>query len=104
MHWFNNLQSIPTIRQLREQTKTLTNRELSNAQKRLLAGDRPDLVLEQFAHALSQKFMHNPTEHLRRNHDEELLMTTRQLFDLDATLASSTDINNNERQNESNKD
>ena len=88
MHWFNNLQSIPTIRQLREQTKILADNELDNAQKRLLAGDDPNFVLQQFAHSLSQKFMHNPTEHLRRNHDEALLLTTRELFDLDAQTAT----------------
>ena len=83
MHWFNNLQSIPTIRQLRDQTHTITSSELATAKKRLLAGDDPEQVLEQFAHALSQKFMHTPTESLRRNHDEALLLATRQLFDLE---------------------
>lgn len=90
MHWFNNLQSIPTIRQLRDQTQALTQRELDSAQKRLQAGEDPDLVLQQFAHSLSQKFMHNPTEHLRSSHDEALLLTTRQLFDLDTEQAPST--------------
>ena len=83
MHWFNNLQSIPTIRQLRDKTHTITSSELATAKKRLLAGDDPEQVLQQFAHALSQKFMHNPTESLRRNHDEALLLATRQLFDLE---------------------
>ncbi|MCL4136457.1 UNVERIFIED_CONTAM: hypothetical protein GTU68_014280 [Idotea baltica] len=83
MHWFNNLQSIPTIRELRDQTQTITQKELVSARKRLLAGDDPEQVLQQFAHALSQKFMHNPTESLRRNHDEALLLATRQLFDLE---------------------
>ena len=83
MHWFNNLQSIPTIRELRNQTNLITQNELAIAKRRMLAGDDPEQVLQQFAHALSQKFMHNPTESLRRNHDEALLLATRQLFDLD---------------------
>ena len=83
MHWFNNLQSIPTIRQLRDQTSQLTEAELHNARKRLQAGENPELVLQQFAYALTQKFMHSPTESLRQNHDEELLMATRELFSLD---------------------
>jgi len=82
MQWFNNLQSIPTIRQLRNQTQTITQQELANAQKRLQAGDQPEQVLEQFAHTLSQKFMHSPTESLRQNHDEALLLATRELFKL----------------------
>jgi len=83
MHWFRNLQSIPTIRQLRDQTTIMTEAELLNAQRRLQAGDDPALVLEHFAHALSQKFMHHPTESLRQRHDEELLIATRELFGLD---------------------
>ncbi|MEM7360804.1 MAG: glutamyl-tRNA reductase [Pseudomonadota bacterium] len=83
MHWFNNLQSLPTIRQLRDQTSQMAEIELQNARKRLQAGENPDEVLQHFAHALSQKFMHNPTESLRQKHDEELLRATRELFDLD---------------------
>ena len=84
MHWFDNLQSIPTIRQLRNQTEETTNAELLNAQKRLSAGDNPEQVLQQFAHALSQKFMHHPTELLRQSNDDQLLAATRALFGLDS--------------------
>jgi len=83
MHWFENLQSIPTLRQLRNRTTEITNAELLSAQKRLKAGDDPARVLQQFAHALSQKFMHHPTESLRQSHDDELLAATRELFGLD---------------------
>ena len=83
MHWFNNLHSIPTIRQLRDHTSKLAEFELKNAQKRLQAGESPDTVLQQFAHALSQKFMHDPTESLKQSHDEDLLRATRELFGLD---------------------
>lgn len=83
MHWFNNLQSIPTIRQLRNRTSKITEQELRNAQKRLRAGDDPNQVLQQFAHSLSRKFMHHPTESLRQKHDENLLAVARELFGLD---------------------
>ena len=83
MHWFNNLQSIPTIRQLREQTAEITETELQYARRRLQAGDSAEDVLQQFARALTQKFMHSPTESLRQNHDESLLIATRELFGLD---------------------
>jgi len=83
MHWFQNLQSIPTIRQLRDRTSSVTENELRNAKKRLKAGEDPNTVLEHFAYALSQKFMHNPTESLRQKHDEALLSATRELFGLD---------------------
>jgi glutamyl-tRNA reductase len=83
MHWFQNLQSIPTIRQLRDRTSSITESELLSAKKRLAAGDDPAIVLEYFAHALSRKFMHHPTESLRQKHDETLLAATRELFGLD---------------------
>ncbi len=83
MHWFNNLQSIPTIRQLRDRTSSIRDNELENAKRRLKAGEDPAVVLEHFAHALSQKFMHHPTESLRQKHDEALLSATRELFGLD---------------------
>ena len=83
MHWFKNLQSIPTIRQLRDRTSSITENELVNAKKRLNAGEDPSVVLEHFAYALSQKFMHHPTESLRQKHDEALLSATRELFGLD---------------------
>lgn len=83
MHWLENLESIPTILQLRDRTKKITQNELANAQRRLQVGENPEIVLQQFAHALSQKFMHGPTESLRQSHDEELLRATRELFDLD---------------------
>lgn len=83
MHWFKNLQSIPTIRQLRDRTSSMAETELQNARRRLQVGDDPSQVLEHFAHALAQKFMHHPTESLRQRHDEALLIATRELFGLD---------------------
>jgi len=83
MNWFDNLQSIPTLRTLRTQIETITDIELLSAKRRLKKGDSPEEVLEQFAHALSQKFMHNPTESLRQSHDDALLMAAHALFGLD---------------------
>ena len=90
MHWFNNLQSIPTLRQLRDRTSKITDAELAAAQKRLNAGDDPMQVLQQFGHALSQKFMHHPTESLRQRHDDALLRATRELFALDSDSNKTT--------------
>jgi len=83
MNWFENLQSIPTLRKLRSQIQNITDAELDNARRRLLNGDDPEKVLQQFAHALSKKYMHNPTESLRQSHDDALLMATHALFGLD---------------------
>jgi glutamyl-tRNA reductase len=83
MHWYKNLQSIPTIRQIREQTSGLVDAELAQALRRLEAGDAPTDVLQVFAHSITQKFMHQPTEKLRKRHDEDMLSAARELFDLD---------------------
>ena len=85
MNWFTNLQSLPTIRQLRNHTSAITDTELSHARRRLQAGDDPAVVLELFAHAISQKFMHQPTEALRQKNDDALLNAAKYLFGLDDT-------------------
>lgn len=83
MNWYQTLASIPTLRELRDRTQNIKQIELEHARRRLLAGDDPAEVLELFAHALSQKFMHHPTESLRQHHNEELLVAARELFGLD---------------------
>ncbi|GAA6139925.1 glutamyl-tRNA reductase [Arenicella sp. 4NH20-0111] len=83
MLWYQTLASVPTLRQLRDRTQLIKENELINARRRLVAGDDPAEVLELFAHALSQKFMHHPTESLRQKHDEDLLFAARELFGLD---------------------
>ena len=83
MNWYHTLASVPTLRELRDRTQSIKQVELEQARRRLLAGDDPAEVLELFAHALSQKFMHHPTESLRQHHNEELLIAARELFGLD---------------------
>jgi len=84
MNWYETLASVPTLRELRDRTQAIKQSELEHARRRLLAGDDPADVLELFAHALSQKFMHHPTESLRQQHNKELLLAARELFGLDS--------------------
>ena len=84
MNWYETLASVPTLRELRDRTQAIKQSELEYARRRLLAGDDPADVLELFAHALSQKFMHHPTESLRQQHNKELLLAARELFGLDS--------------------
>ena len=83
MLWFRSLASVPTLRELRDRTRAIKDSELNNARRRLQAGDDPAEVLELFAHTLSQKFMHHPTESLRQSQDEDILIAARELFGLD---------------------
>ncbi len=83
MFWLDSLQAIPTLRDLRSKTEAITSQQLEHAQRRLLAGDSPEEVLSTFAHALSQKFMHEPSEWLKQQSDEERFAIARTLFGLD---------------------
>jgi glutamyl-tRNA reductase len=83
--WVRSLDAVPTIRALRETTEALRDAEVRRARRRLARGDDPELVLEQLARALTNKFTHAPTDALKRaNHDgnNALLDAARRLFNL----------------------
>ncbi len=85
MRWIKSLDSVPTIRALRETTSALGNIELKRAQQRLAAGDDPQKVIEELARALTNKFTHAPSAVLRQaDHDGNaaLLDAARKLFNL----------------------
>jgi len=79
MHWFQNLESVPTIRSLRDQTYSLFQDELEAAKKRIRNGQNPQEVIDQFAHTMFKKVMHSPTEKLRKSQDESLIIATQEL-------------------------
>lgn len=83
MQWLNQLEYVPTIRALRDYTQALTDQELTKALRRLDTGEDPDAVLRQFAHALSQKFMHDPSAALNSTEDQRLKAAVMKLFNLD---------------------
>lgn len=85
MRWMRSLESIPTIKSLREQLNKTQEQELKKAQKRLLAGDDPSDVLQTFAHSLSNKYLHHPSQRLRLAEMEgnvSLITSAKKLFDL----------------------
>ena len=85
MHWVKSLDSVPTIRALRENASALRDRELKLAQARLARGEDPDKVLTQLARALTNKFTHAPSSALQQaDHDgnADLLNAARKLFNL----------------------
>lgn len=83
IQWLNHLDHEPLIRALRQQTLDLSNIELEKSLKRIHAGDNPELVLQQFARALSHKFLHQPTTIVNESNDEQILNAVRNLFGLD---------------------
>ncbi len=85
MHWVRSLDTVPSIRALRETADAVRDAELERARRRLALGEDPEQVMERLARALTNKFMHAPTTALRSAHhgdDEVLRDTVRKLFNL----------------------
>ena len=58
--WLRGRASVPLIQDLRARGDGLRAAELDRARRHLARGDDPAAVLEQFSHALANKFMHGP--------------------------------------------
>ena len=71
MHWMENREIVPTIRALRDQAERMRRHELERAARMLAKGDNPEAVLEQFSHALTNKFLHAPTNALNSAQAED---------------------------------
>ena len=85
MHWVKSLDSVPTIRALRENAAALRDTQLKLAHQRLARGEDPQKVLTQLARALTNKLTHAPSSALRQaDHDgnADLLNAARKLFNL----------------------
>ncbi len=85
MHWVRSLDTVPSIRALRETAEAVRDAELEHARRRLALGEDPEQVMERLARALTNKLMHAPTTALRSAHhgdDEVLRDTVRKLFNL----------------------
>ena len=69
MHWLQVRANVPIIRDLQANAQSIQEQELERARKFLARGDAPDVVLEQMARALTQKYLHGTLNAL--NHSEE---------------------------------
>lgn len=87
--WLNSLDQVATtIRVYRKQIEDLCDAELTRALRQLNKGDDPVQVLASFAHALTNKLLHNPSVQLRQAGVEgrfELLQLAQQLFAIPKT-------------------
>jgi len=85
MRWMRSLDSVPTIKHLRDRASQVQIQELSKAQRRIQAGDDPNAVLELLAHNLTKKYLHEPSYRLRLAEMEgnvSLISAAKKLFDL----------------------
>jgi glutamyl-tRNA reductase len=66
MHWMQVRESVPLIRQLREQAEEARRHELDRALKALSRGEDPAAVLEALSQGLTNKLLHAPTQALKK--------------------------------------
>jgi glutamyl-tRNA reductase len=71
MRWLQSREVVPVICDLHQAAEDLRNAELERARRLLARGQPPELVLEQLAHALTQKYLHGPLAALNRSEGEE---------------------------------
>lgn len=85
MDWLNSLDSVKTIRAIREQASDIQQKALIIALKKLQRGADPEQVMQELAHSLTNKLIHNPSSNLRHADPEQrdsLLQAAQQLFGL----------------------
>jgi glutamyl-tRNA reductase len=66
MHWMQVRESVPLIRQLRDQAEETRRQELERALKALARGEEPAALLESLSQGLTNKLLHAPTQALKK--------------------------------------
>jgi len=83
MNWLRSLGAVNTIRAVREDAESKRDLELTKALELLASGKSPEVVLQQFAHRLTNKLIHTPSVQLKKAGYEgraDLLATAQELF------------------------
>ncbi|HUG57221.1 MAG TPA: glutamyl-tRNA reductase [Candidimonas sp.] len=71
MHWLQNREIVPAIIDFQQAAEQVRQTELERARRMLARGDSPELVMEQLAHGLTQKYLHGPMAALNRSESDE---------------------------------
>ncbi len=79
MHWLESREVVPAILDFQQAADQVRANELERARRMLARGDSPELVLEQLAHGLTQKYLHGPMAALNRSESGD---ERRQLLNL----------------------
>lgn len=88
LHWMESRGVVPTIRALRDHAERQRRSELEKALRALSKGESPEKVLEAMSSALTNKFLHAPTQALNQatsGEREALLETVHRLYRLHDT-------------------
>ncbi|KRH79147.1 glutamyl-tRNA reductase [Ferrovum sp. JA12] len=83
VHWMQAREVVPTIKKLREHADSYRRSELEKAKKALSRGEPAELVVEQLANSLMNKFLHHPTQALNQTqgeHQQHLVDAAHKLF------------------------
>jgi glutamyl-tRNA reductase len=88
-HWFESLDVVPTIVDLRHKVDEITQAEVSKTLQSLShLAEKDRLAVEKMAHALVNKILHAPTSYLKSDgcHGDKAISLdiARKLFDLDS--------------------
>lgn len=70
-HWMQSREIVPAIIDFQQAADRVREHELERARRALSRGESPELVLEQLAHGLTQKYMHGPLSALNRSENEQ---------------------------------
>jgi glutamyl-tRNA reductase len=84
--WFENLEVVPTIVDLRDKAERICRRELERTLGSLKQlGDEERKSIEAMAEAIVNKLLHDPIARLKRvqRSDDEAVLVARRLFGLD---------------------
>jgi glutamyl-tRNA reductase len=71
MRWLQNREIVPAIIDYQHAADRVRESELERARRLLARGESPELVIEQLAHGLTQKYMDGPLAALNRSEDAE---------------------------------
>lgn len=86
MGWIRTRDAVPTIRGVRDWAEELKTEVTEKAQRQLAQGKSPDDVINQLAHNLTNKLIHQPCTRLREagfQQEEDIIEAARHLFGLD---------------------
>lgn len=78
MHWLSNRRIVPAIMDYQRNADNIRQLELNRAKRMLARGDDPEIVLEQLAYGLTNKYMHGPLVELNNSEGAQ----REQLLDL----------------------
>lgn len=85
MDWMHSLNTVSTIKAIRDQASDIQQEVLKSAFRRLGRGEDPELIMREMARSLSNKLIHSPSSSLRNVSQEQkdhLLRAARILFDI----------------------